>query len=434
MRDSQNSSNSPNKRLRTSYLSYSQSVKDGEVPEQYTPAYEKWIFLKGLDMNLLRGRERVSEESKKTCTDLSEITREAIQPTLFPREAIPKALNFCYSRNAAIVNRDVTPMIVPPVTSLYLGAGDNSHLEHVVDEVGTDWHKNCILEGPQPRPDLALGLFPSAFTSAEVDKLNSYTTVDNWTKFTEDMYFPFLMCEVKCSEEGLGGADCQNMHSCSVAVRALLRIEQEADRYRAEDKKGLSLLNGQIVAFSISHDQQDARLYGHYALIQEKWSYRRYLIRKYDLITENGLLALFNFVQNVLKLYVPKHLKRLKDALAALPDPTNLSFSTSEMALQDSLHQSSQDQNAGSSQEVGPFKKPPSSIAGGPIADELRSMTQQQRKDAEQQRKDLMSQLEQDRKDAEQQRKHAEQHNDMLMARLEQQQKDFMALIKQNRT
>lgn len=44
------------------------------------------------------------------------------------------------------MNRDVTPIIVPPITSLYFG-GDNS-LEHVVDEVRTDWYQKCVLAGP----------------------------------------------------------------------------------------------------------------------------------------------------------------------------------------------------------------------------------------------------------------------------------------------
>jgi hypothetical protein len=44
------------------------------------------------------------------------------------------------------------------------------------------------------------------------------------------------MCEVKRGGEGLDTADRQNMHSCSVAVRALLRIEQEADKYRPKKK------------------------------------------------------------------------------------------------------------------------------------------------------------------------------------------------------
>lgn len=238
------SSNSTNKRQRTSdrsqsgkderSRSYSQSRKDGEVPEQYTAAYERHILTKGLDMDPFKGEELVSEESKKLCIDLQQITHKTIEPTIFPTGAIRKVINFCRNRNEAIVNRDVTPMIMPPITSLYFG-GDNS-LEHVIDEVNADWYDQCVLEGPRLHPDLAIGLFSSAFTEGEIDKLRRYTSVDNWTQTTMHMFFPFLMCEVKCGREGLDIADRQNMHSCSVAVRAILRIEQEADKYRPEKK------------------------------------------------------------------------------------------------------------------------------------------------------------------------------------------------------
>ena len=90
------------------------------------------------------------------------------------------------------------------------------------------------------------------------------------------------MCEVKCGNRGLDYADLQNMHSCSVAVKALLKLEQKADQYR-EDKQFESLL-GKIVVYSISHDQKDARLYGHYALVEEeKWTYYRHYIRHFEI-------------------------------------------------------------------------------------------------------------------------------------------------------
>ena len=195
------------------------------------------------------------------------------------------------------------------------------------------------------------------------------------------------------------------MHSCSVAVRALLRIEQKADKYRQENDKRLPGLNGQILVFSISHDEHDARLYGHYALIdRENWSYYRYPIRKFCMIVrEDDALALHNFVRNLLKEHVPKHVGRLHNALTALPDPTTASPSASQMALNDELrsmvasHQSQLEQG--------------------------RKDLEQRRKDAEQQREDLRSmvgslesQLEHQRKDLEQQRRDAEQQRKELMA------------------
>ena len=167
-------------------------------------------------------------------------------------------------------------------------------------------------------------LFSSAFTEEEINKLKRYTSVNNWTQVTLQMFPPFLMCEVKCGREGLDIADRQNMHSCSVAVRALHRVEQEADKYRQEQEIGKKAenLNGQGLVLSILHDQQDARLYGHYAIAQgEKWTYYRYRIRKFDLTDSKGLLVIHNLVRNVLKSHLSGHVQRLKDALAALPNP-----------------------------------------------------------------------------------------------------------------
>jgi hypothetical protein len=62
------------------------------------------------------------------------------------------------------------------------------------------------------------------------------------------------------------------MHSCSVAVKALLRIEQKANKYRQKKdiEKKTDNLNEQVLVFSISHDQQNARLYEHYDIVKEK--------------------------------------------------------------------------------------------------------------------------------------------------------------------
>ena len=445
------SSNSTNKRPRTWDFSqsgkderspsYSQSRKDGRVPEQYTAAYERHILTKGLDMDPLKGEELVSEESKTLCVDLQRITYKTIEPTIFPTGIIRKVIHFCRNRNEAIVNRDITPIIIPSITSLYFG-GD-SDLEHVVDEVNADWYSQCVLIGPQLRPDLAIGLFPSAFSEHEIEKLKRYTSVNNWTHVTLQMLFPFLMCEVKCGREGLDIADRQNMHSCSVAVRSLLRIVQEADKYRSEEK--LVSLNGQVLVFSISHDQQDARLYGHYATVQgEKWTYYRYRIRKFDITDSNSLLAIHNFVRNLLKSYLPGHVQRLKDALGALPDPnkplesnglhssSGLSLTTSGISLNDdSSQQDSQGRNADglivpphpdSSQNGGAKKKVQMSRLIeriGKLMQQLKEEREENQKKEERQRQQFEEDRREYKEEIERQRKQSEEKDKLLQRLLE---------------
>lgn len=323
---------SSKKRQKT--LTHTQRVRDRLVPKQYTPEYERWILPKGLDMSVIKGRMCVSEESKALCISLQKITLTAIKPSDLRHKSPSEVLESAQNRNEAHVIRYVTLMLVP----LGMCPDDNGakHVEHVVDEWTTDWDNRYVLAGPRLRPDLAIGLFSSAFTGEEIDKLNNYTANDNWTRFTEEMYFPFLMCEVVCGEDVLDVADRQNMHSSSVALRALLRLEQEADKYRP--KKKLASLNGQILVFSISHDQKDARLCGHYALLnEEKWIYHRYFITSVNLY--DGILTLHNFVQNLFRTYLPVHVQRLKDALAAFPEPGVLSSAPSEMTSTDETSQ-----------------------------------------------------------------------------------------------
>ena len=345
------SSNDNNKRQRMSdrsqsgndekSRSYSQSRKDGNAPEQYTKSYENYILTQGLNMDYFEGEKLLSPDSKVTCNHLQKLTCVAISPTVYSKAETLEVIRLCINRNEAMVSRDVTPLIVPPIKSLYIKDGVN-HFGHFTDEVNTQWHGSWVLAGPRPKPDLAVGFSTSAFSIAENKKIINYTSFENLTRPTDELCFPFLMCEVKCGNEGLDWADRQNMHSCSVAVKALLKLEQKADQYR-EDTQFESLL-GRILVYSISHDQKDARLYGHYALVEgERWIYYRHCIEKFDIgRKEKDLLALHNFARNVLTLYAPKLLKRLQKAIAVLPVSSTLSSSAGTMNFEVDSQQGSQ--------------------------------------------------------------------------------------------
>ncbi len=314
--------------------SYSQDRKDGSVPEQYTKSYENYIFTQGMDMNDSKGRELVSQDSQNTCKDLQKMTYETIFPTIYSSAETLKVVELCRNRNEATVGRNVTSLFLPPIISLYLKDGENQ-FGHFTDEVNTQWYESWVLAGPRPKPDLAIGFLSSAFTIEENQKLTNYTSPDNLTRPTDELSFPFLMCEVKCGNEGLDYADRQNMHSCSLAVKALLKLEQKADQYR-EDKHFESLL-GKILVYSISHDQKYARLYGHFAMVEgEKWTYYRHFIESFDIAHKaRDLLALHNFARNVLTVYAPELLKRLREAIGALPVSSTLSFYADTMSLED---------------------------------------------------------------------------------------------------
>jgi hypothetical protein len=111
-------------------------VLSGIVPKQYTAAYEQHILIKDLNMNSFKDEKLICEKSKKLCIDFQQVTHKFIESIIFSIEIIRKIINFCRNRNEAIMNRDVTSMIISSITSLYFER-DNS-LEHVVDEVNVD--------------------------------------------------------------------------------------------------------------------------------------------------------------------------------------------------------------------------------------------------------------------------------------------------------
>lgn len=61
---------------------------------------------------------------------------------------------------------------------------------------------------------------------------------------TFEIYFPFFTCEV--TTNGLQYADCQNIHSMALAVRAIVELFRLINRE--------SEIHLQILAFSMSYD------------------------------------------------------------------------------------------------------------------------------------------------------------------------------------
>ena len=454
------SSNNTNKRPRTSdhsqsskdekSRSYSQSRKDGNVPEQYTKSYETYIFTQGLDMNYIKGRELVSPDSKGACQDLRNMECVAISPTVYSEDKILQVIDLCQNANEAMVSRDVTTLILPPIKALHL-TDEANIFKDFTDQVRAQWHGSWVLAGPRPEPDLAIGFLHSAFTVSENEKLTNYTSFENLTRPTNEMCFPFLMCEVKCGNMGLDYADRQNMHSCSVAVKALLKLEQKADQYR-EDKQFESLL-GKIVAYSISHDQKDARLYGHYALVEEeKWTYYRHHIRKFDIANEErDLLALHYFARNILMIHASKLLKRLQKAIAALPVSSTLLFSAGTMNLEDDsrgFQQPSQGRDAegfaipvlpASAQKLFEEQKEQMDKLLQQMErqrEENKEKEERQREEMEQQRKENKEKEERQREEMEQQRKENKEQMDELKKEkdeLREQIKGLMNILKQTK-
>ncbi len=414
---SQEQSDSSKKRSHT--RSYTQSFKDGEVPRAHSQASETVLAEHGIHMEELKGRSLVGQESKTLCTQVLQSTYAEPQYTAFPLSEFMSVWQRAQNRNEARVYRDITPLLVPSAELLWVCGVQE--LEHITEEISVEWTKCKTLGAPKPKPDLAIGIARSAFTEEEMAKLKNHTAFERPTSFTDNMYFPFLLCEAKCGDQGINRGDRQNMHSSSVAVNAVIQL------FRALDGNEASELSGQVLVFSISHDNERVKLYGHFAIIdEEKATFYRYPIASFVLNFEEnqGRKRTHDFVREIYHKFYPAHLKRICDALAKMEDPRTLSM-TSSMSIEEGESQEP-DVDAPSSQETAGFKKPavPASKKQKGEMALLREQLEEQRR----QSKEQLAQLERLYKEqaAQQERQYKEQ-----MAQQEEQYKEQIKIMKQ---
>ncbi|OAQ68664.1 reverse transcriptase [Pochonia chlamydosporia 170] len=232
-------------------------------------------------------------------------------------------------RNEDRIMRDITPLIVPPAD--FLSIRGAQHLNILIESINEVWSNSIPLTGSQPQPDYSLGFRCEAFNDDQLAKLSPFIGdfLGGDVSFfmaTYLMYFSFLTCEVKCGTSALDLADCQNVHSMTLAVRAVVELFRAAKCERD--------IHRQILGYSISHDHRSVRIYGHYPVIDgEDTKYYRHPIRSFDFTALDGKerWTAYRFMKNVYEHWVPLHFKRICAAIDQLPldlELTNEAFSS----------------------------------------------------------------------------------------------------------
>ncbi|MCJ1360829.1 MAG: hypothetical protein MMC33_010838, partial [Icmadophila ericetorum] len=194
---------------------------------------------------------------------------------------------------------------------------------------------SIALCNPRPQPDYSVGFSRSAFTDKQLEKLRPYVgeiedTCTSYFMGTWQIYFPFLTCEVKCGQQALDIADRQNAHSMTLAIRATVELFKLVKRQKE--------LHWEILAFSISHDHEAVRIYGHYPVISEdKTTFYRHPIRNFIFTESDGKekWTAYKFTKNVYDIWMPKHLERICFAIDEIPSGINFEVSQSELQFPD---------------------------------------------------------------------------------------------------
>lgn len=263
----------------------------------------------------------------RIATDTSEaqaFSHPTAQMTLFADSIFEKTCRKVAAKNEARVVRDILPLIVPSAENL--GIWGATHLNKLVEGVDQPWDCAQPLVAPRPQPDYSVGFGRVAFTQAQLDRLGPHTAdgtrSDCESPFmgTRLMYFPFLTCEVKCGDQALAIADRQNAHSMTLAVRGVVELFRLVGRE--------SELSHRILAFSISHDDNNVRIYGHYPVVQvnDPVKYYRHKIHAYDFTVLNGRdkWTAYRIVRYIYDKWMPHHLESICSAIDGLTVPTPL--------------------------------------------------------------------------------------------------------------
>lgn len=136
------------------------------------------------------------------------------------------------------------------------------HLEHVADGVNDSWMKVYPIIKSKPQPDHSRCLKISAFNEEERQKLQNIPPGAFSYAVREELYFPYLTCEIKSDTDSLGIADRQNMHNMFIALRSLVQLAEAAG---TPEK-----LHRRVLGYSISHDLDNVRIHGYYPEIGER--------------------------------------------------------------------------------------------------------------------------------------------------------------------
>ncbi|KKZ65743.1 hypothetical protein EMCG_08449 [[Emmonsia] crescens] len=262
----------------------------------------------------------ITDESRRLYQSLLDTEQPVPADSKFRDDLFAKTCKMIHLRNEAKVIIDIGQLIVPSAETLALYGATN--LDILIEGFDERWNKCIPFYGPCPQPDYCVGFQKSAFTHDQLEKLQPF--IGSWTYVsllmaTDIMYFPFLTCEVKCGDAALETADRQNAHSVTVAVRGVVELYKAVNREQE--------LHKEILAFSISHDHTAVRIYGHYALIEDKQTtFYRHEIRKFYFTERDGKerWTAYKFTRNIYDIWMPTHLKRLHSAIDQIPSELDL--------------------------------------------------------------------------------------------------------------
>lgn len=291
-----------------------QKPREAKSSPYARPSYKTFLAAKGSFIS--KFGLGITNTSKKLYQTLLDAEQAIPQNTLFRDDLFDETCESVRGRNEALVVRNISPLICPSAQVLRIYGAN--HLKPLNESVNEGWNCARSICGPRPQPDYSVRFGRSAFTNDQLERLAPFIgeVAETFTSIfmtTWQMYFPFLTYEVKCGAAALNIADRQNAYSITLTMRGIIELFRLVNREKE--------LHKEILAFSISHNNETVRIYGHYPVIDgNETTFYRYPIRKFDFTELNGKekWTSYTFTKSVYNIWMPGHLKRICSAIDAL--------------------------------------------------------------------------------------------------------------------
>jgi len=283
--------------------------------------YETLLATKGSFMD--KDDLGIVEKSKALVRKLLNQEQQVPQESLFQDDIFEATCRKIRNKNETRVIRDISLLIVPSAEILTTYGA--TELACLTESVNEGWNNSIPLTGTRPQPDYSVGFRREAFTEEQLKKLQPFVgelTDQSFFMATYYLYFPFLTAEVKCGAAALDVADRQNAHSMTLALRAVVELFRLVKREQELDRE--------ILTFSISHDHDVVRIYGHYPVIEAaKTTFYRHPIHRFSYTGLEGKdkWTAYKFTKGVYRTWMPAHFTRLCSVIDALPAELNFDLS-----------------------------------------------------------------------------------------------------------
>ncbi|KAH6698469.1 hypothetical protein BKA61DRAFT_707186 [Leptodontidium sp. MPI-SDFR-AT-0119] len=225
-----------------------QKPREAKSAPYQSPQYKILLETKGRFMR--KSELGIADTSKTVLPDPSWAEQIVPEDSLFQDDLLDETCEMIQDRNDAKVIQDISRLIVPSAQSLAMHGA--KRLITLIESVNKGLDNSITLTKPRLQPNYAIEFKRTAFTEDQLKKIQPFIS-----SFSEMSLF------------------------IALAVRGIVKLFRLVKREKE--------LHQDILAFSISHDDQTVRIYGYYPVIDgNKTTFYRHPIREFSFTELDG--------------------------------------------------------------------------------------------------------------------------------------------------